>query len=258
MLSRKDHGTRAAGSGFVGRGQLWYNDLMSKKTSPSFSPSTATLMVAGVSLFVGTLILPGSDLSAVFGPKADEGFSLEALQAHRTDWREQRRLYSRAIETCRDRRQDGQVVDCTAIKINNPSTFRPFLVEAVASIPSIAGAVHTAAPALTVEMLSEHDRSQLRRYDRAGSCPASLKEYLPGFYELCLRVMEETQSPLGRGRMETAKKRVAPLPLPPRLTADDIAKAKKRPVPTYRGRVTRHQESRFSSSAASSAAPAQE
>lgn len=208
-------------------------------------------MVTGISLFVGTIMLPGSDLSAVFGPKADEGLSLEELQAHRTDWREQRRLYSRAIEACRDRRQDGQVIDCTAIKINDPSTFQPFLVEAVSSAPSATGTVHTAAPALTVETLSGRDRAQLRRYDRAGSCPATLKDYLPGFYELCKRVVEETQRPLGRGRIGAAKKRIAPLPAPPRLTADDIAKAKKRPVPTVRVPVRRHTTSRFSSSASS-------
>lgn len=239
--------------------RLWYNDVMSKKTL-HVPPSMMSLVVTGVALFVGTFALSGS-VPALFGPKAQEwGLSLEDLQEHRSDWREQRRLYSRAIEVCRDRRQDGQDVDCTAITINNPATFRPFLVEAVPSVPTTAGAIHAAAPELTVEMLSGRDRAQLRRYDRAGSCPATLKDYLPGFYELCKRVVEETQRPLGRGRIDTAKKRVAPLQPPPRLTADDIAKAKKRPVPTVRVRVPRHTESRFSSrsSAATSVAASEE
>lgn len=220
---------------------------MPKQTFPF---STVTLIVTGISLLVGTLTLSGSDLSAVFRSQANDGYSLEELQAHRADWREQRRLYSRAIETCRDRRQQGQALDCMSIKINDPATFRPFLMEAVSSALPPSGVSHAAAPELTVDMLSERDRSQLRRYHRVGLCPATLRDYLPGFYELCERVVEETQLPLSRGRNDAAaKKRIAPEPVPQRLTADDIAKAKKRPISTYRGRVTRHQESRFSSSA---------
>lgn len=227
---------------------MWYNDPMPKQTFPF---STMALAVAGISLFVGTLTLPGSDLSAIFGSQADDGLSLEELQAHRGDWREQRRLYSRAMETCRDRRQQGQTLDCLSIKINDPATFQLFLTEAVPSVPPPSSASHAAAPELTVNTLSERDRSHLRRYQRVGSCPATLKDYLPGFYELCQRVVEEIQLPLSRGRNDpVAKKRIAPEPAPPRLTADDIAKAKKRPVPAVRVRVPRHYESRFSSSSA--------
>ncbi len=223
---------------------------MPKRTFPF---STVTLMVTGISLLVGTLVLPSGDLSAVFRSRANDGYSLEELQAHRADWSEQRRLYSRAIETCRDRRQEGQTLDCLSIKINDPATFQPFLTEAVPSVVPPGGVSHAAAPELTVDMLSGRDRSQLRRYHRVGSCPATLKNYLPGFYELCERVVEETQRPLSRGRSDAAaKKRIAPEPVPSRLTADDIAKAKRRPVPTVRVRVPRHLESRFSSSAASS------
>lgn len=225
---------------------------MPKRTFPF---STVTLMVAGTSLLVGTLALPGSDLSAVFRSRANDGYSLEELQAHRADWQEQRRLYSVAIEKCRDLRQEGQTLNCLAININDPTTFRPFLGGVTSSVvPSTNGVSHAAAPpALAVDMLSDRDRSQLRRYHRGGSCPATLKDYLPGFYELCQRVVEETQPPLSRGRSDAAaKKRIAPEPVPPRLTADDIAKAKKRPVPTVRVRVPRHTESRFSSAASSS------
>ena len=222
---------------------MWYNVLMAKQT---LSLSTGLLMGAGISLVVGTFALPGSDLSAVFRPQVnDDGYSLEELRAHRGDWREQRRLYSRAIETCRDRRQDGHVLDCTAININDPATFVPFLTDAVSSVVPSNDASHAAAPALTVDVLSERDRSLLRRYQSAGSCPITLKAYLPGFYELCARVAKETKFP-------PVKKRIQSERVPPRLTADDIAKAKKRPVPTVRVPVRRHTESRFSSSAASS------
>lgn len=227
---------------------MWYNDSMRKQAFPL---STTALAVAGISLFAGVIALPGSDLSAVSRSQPDAGYSLEELQAHRGDWREQRRLYSRAIEECRDRRQDGQVLDCTTIKINDPTTFVPFLTEAVPS-PVLPGeATHAAAPELTVQALSEQDRSNLRRYQRGGACPATLKDYLPGFYELCQRVVQETQLPLSRGRIDVAaKKRIPAAPVLKHLTADDIAKAKKRPVPTARVRP-RHTESRFSSSAAS-------
>lgn len=227
---------------------MWYNGSMRTRAFPL---STTALAVAGISLFVGVIALPGSDLSAVFRAQPDAGYSLEELQAHRGDWREQRRLYSRAIEACRDRRQQGQVLDCTTIKFNDPTTFVPFLTEAVPSIVPSGEVSHTAAPELTVQALSEQDRSTLRRYQRGGSCPATLKDYLPGFYELCQRVVQETQLPLSRGRMDVAaKKRIPAAPVPKRLTADDIAKAKKRPVPAARVRP-RHTEGRFSSSAAS-------
>lgn len=217
---------------------------MPKQTFPF---STVTLMVTGISLVVGTLTLPGGDLSAVFRPQA-RGPSLEALRADRLVWREQRRLYSAAMEKCRDRRQDGQVVDCTTININDPATFQLFLTDAVSSTSSVPSVVHTAAPALTEEMLSARERSQLRRYSRVRTCPVTLKNYLPGFYELCERVVEETQPP-SRGRIDSAaKKRVPSEPVLQRLTADDIAKAKKRPVPK-RVPLQRHTESRFSSSA---------
>lgn len=228
---------------------MCYNVLMRKQT---FSLSTTALTVAGVALFAGVIALPGSDLSAVSRPRSDAGYSLEELRAHRMDWREQRRLYSRAIEACRDRRQQGQTLDCTSIKINDPATFAPFLTDAAPSAVLPEEVSHAAAPHLTVETLSERDRSHLRRYQRVGSCPATLKDYLPGFYELCKRVVEETQLPLSRGRMDPlAKKRIPAMPALPRVTANDVAEANKRPVPTYRARVTRHKESRFSSSAAS-------
>lgn len=227
---------------------MWYNNSMRKQAFPL---STTMMAVAGISLFAGVIALPGSDLSAVSRSQPDAGYSLEELQAHRMDWREQRRLYSSAIEACRDRRQDGQVLDCTTIKINDPTTFAPFLTDDVPPSVLPEETSHTAAPELTVEMLSERDRSHLRRYQRVGACPATLKDYLPGFYELCKRVAEETQLPLSRGRIDVAaKKRIPATPVPKRLTADDIAKAKKRPVPTARVRP-RHTESRFSSSAAS-------
>lgn len=228
---------------------MWYNNSMRQQTFPL---STTALAVAGISLFAGVIALPGSDLSAVSRSQPDAGYSLEELQAHRGDWREQRRLYSRAIEACRDRRQQGQTLDCTSIEINDPATFVPFLTDAAPSAVLPEETSHAAAPRLTVETLSERDRSHLRRYQRVGSCPATLKDYLPGFYELCKRVVEETQLPLSRGRIDPlAKKRIPAAPALPRVTANDVAEANKRPVPTYRARVTRHKESRFSSSAAS-------
>ena len=229
---------------------MWYNSLMAKQTLPF---STAVLVVAGIALAAGTLVLPGGDLSAVFGSQANDGYSLEELKAHRADWREQRRLYSVAMEKCRDLRQQGRTLDCLSIKINDPATFQSFLTtEAVPSALPPSDVSHAAAPKLTVDALSERDRSHLRRYQRVGSCPATLKDYLPGFYELCKRVTGEMQLPLSRGRIDpAAKKRIPAEPVPLRLTADDIAKAKKRPVPTVRVRVTRHKESRFPSSAAS-------
>jgi hypothetical protein len=62
-------------------------------------------------------------------------------------------------------------------------------------------ASHEAAdvPVLDPRDLSSSDRQLLRRYERANTCPESLQNYLPGFYELCLSVTEDASSEPLRG-----------------------------------------------------------
>ena len=42
---------------------------------------------------------------------------------------------------------------------------------------------------LTVDDLNESQRIRLRYYQRAGTCPETLVDYLPGFYDLCKSVV---------------------------------------------------------------------
>ena len=218
---------------------MWYNNAMSKQNPLPFSSHSVVLTVVGLSFLVGTFVLPMGGLRAISGSQGDGRPS--SARAYHAVWREQRRHYSLAMEECRDRRQQGQAVDCAAIKINDPQTFQPFLQESVANTTSSSGgAGHAAAPELTVDVLSEKDRAQLRRYQRAGTCSRTLKDYLPGFYELCERVTTEMQlPPLGRGRSEPAAQQKIPnmSKINPRrhmTTANDIAEANKRPVPASR------------------------
>ena len=54
------------------------------------------------------------------------------------------------------------------------------------------------ASSLTTDDLGEKERHLLRRYQKANSCPDTLKSYgLEGFYELCLTV---TKNPTGEAR----------------------------------------------------------
>ena len=49
-------------------------------------------------------------------------------------------------------------------------------------------------PMITAEDLSETQRATLRRFERIGQCPDSLMDYIPGFYELCKKVVLTTDN----------------------------------------------------------------
>jgi hypothetical protein len=65
--------------------------------------------------------------------------------------------------------------------------------------------------------LSAEDKRLLRLYQRGRSCPESLKNYIPGFYELCLAVTEDAVSAprvglVNPGQFLRSRRRGAPKP----------------------------------------------
>lgn len=102
--------------------------------------------------------------------------------------RAQRRAYWRAIEQYQRARKQG--VDAEKPDFNTLDTWQA-PEEGVEAVYSAAPMVDSASTA----ELSTQDRALLRRYTRARSCPDSLKNFrVPGFYELCLRLVGEKAS----------------------------------------------------------------
>lgn len=106
-----------------------------------------------------------------------------------------RRRYHTAMRRYRDLQNAGSE-DLVRPDINDPSTVARYL-EGSGNTP--ADTIHAAAeeeesgsgsgPELTITEVSREDRQLLRRYERAGTCPVSLQNYIPGFYELCLSLV---------------------------------------------------------------------
>ncbi|OGJ56149.1 hypothetical protein A2706_02400 [Candidatus Peribacteria bacterium RIFCSPHIGHO2_01_FULL_51_35] len=130
---------------------------------------------------------------ALFRSQHDDGTRLEvgvpdvqkAAKADTTDRRLRAREYHKAIELYRDRLKRGEM-GLVKPDINDPATVDFYLQKAEEE------AEHSAAPkrtdVVTAQNISDDDRLLLRRYERAGYCPESLKNYVSGFFELCVKL----------------------------------------------------------------------
>jgi len=114
--------------------------------------------------------------------------------------RRQTRQYWQAIETYQNRVRAGEegltppsVDDYQSIlqylrampSAQEESTFSSSASEEGTVHPAATNVEENTVSSLTVQELSNQDRLLLRRYVRANSCPESLVNYLPGFYDLC-------------------------------------------------------------------------
>ena len=105
---------------------------------------------------------------------------------HREDFRTQRRTFAEARALCVKRQGLGEDVECP--DFNDPAAVKAFIR---VGIPAKKAATQTGETVqetvrLRLQDLSENQRLQLRRFDRRNTCPETLRDYLPGFYELCL------------------------------------------------------------------------
>ncbi|PIR48617.1 hypothetical protein COU80_02815 [Candidatus Peregrinibacteria bacterium CG10_big_fil_rev_8_21_14_0_10_55_24] len=144
---------------------------------------------------VVTQNLPGALVSSV---TSQEDLRTEALQ-DRVRVRRQTRQYWQAIEAYQNRVRAGEE-GLTPPSVDDYQSILQYLrampsAQEDTSSPAPEGeATHPAATddseddtvsSLTAQELSDQDRLLLRRYVRANSCPESLKNYLPGFFDLC-------------------------------------------------------------------------
>ncbi len=160
---------------------------MSKKhISPCDASSTTmsrrmTLVVAllGLPLALQTLlpgiVVSGSSLTGSLSP-------MNFMQEGSRSWTTQRtRDYYQALELCQTHIDAGEDVTCPG-----PNDLEGIqkMLDGIFQGDEDAVVLPT-SDTLTVQELNDVERSLLRNYQNAGTCPESLKDFTPGFYELC-------------------------------------------------------------------------
>ena len=187
---------------------------------------------AVTALLVAIISIPLSS-QAVFRSQDDDGQQFEAIGDIREDVYEYqagdrqtlRRAYSLAIEAYREKLRLG-ITDAVKPDINDPSTFKEFIVETEgkqvarvrARAPSTQDTEHAVAPdedTLGTDELSSRQRMLLRTYTRADSCPASMEKVLPGFHALCKSIVGDDASDELPTGIETDLKSLRHRGLPP-------------------------------------------
>ncbi|MBI3336407.1 hypothetical protein HYZ98_02470 [Candidatus Peregrinibacteria bacterium] len=193
----------------------------------SFSPlSHSEVYLLTVLMVVAVVVVPLTT-RALFRSQDEDGKESEGLGdfrpvvlEHQQQRRVQRRLYSNAVDRCaRDaalatsdafcavyseavdrclgERRFG--IDYHCPDINDPKLWDAFIDNLHTDEPAHAAA--PAEPTLQKESLEPNEKALLRRYRRARVCPESLKQYLPGFYELCISLVAKEEPPAMREGM---------------------------------------------------------
>ena len=131
---------------------------------------------------------------ALFRSQHDDGTRLEVgvpdvqkvAKDDTTDRRLRSREYHKAIELYRDRLKRGEM-GLIKPDINDSATV-DFYLQKVEEEADHSAASEKRTDVVTDQNISDDDRLLLRRYERAGYCPESLKNYVSGFYELCVKL----------------------------------------------------------------------
>ncbi len=162
----------------------------------------ATALCMG--FLVGITTVPLTTTLAVFRSIDDEGKNIfpaedireSVLIHHSTQWSAKRRLYSRAVEIYRDLVRKG-VQGIDPPDINDIDTIMRYLDEELFE-QYVAGLeeerLHGAAPMLSemIDQLPYQEQLRLYGFAQSGRCDQSLRlSYIAGFYELCMRLVEE-------------------------------------------------------------------
>lgn len=137
-----------------------------------------------VEVFTGTGGEPGLLTSSIMQAREN------ALQG-RASARRKQRQYWMAIEAFQMRVREGEQ-GLVPPNINDYNSILEYLGEGEEEAPpEVERASAPQTSSMDSQSLSDSDRLLLRRYSRANSCPESLKNYIPGFYELCLSVTRD-------------------------------------------------------------------
>lgn len=134
------------------------------------------------------------------------------------EYRQQRRDYTKAMELCTERRAHGEP-DLECPDVNDAAAIQRFL-----DGKSAAPTHDAAAKKLKESDLTAGQVAVLRRYTRVNTCPEVLKDFLPGFYQLCKSVVGQSGARIKGMANERANEALSnPAP---EVTLDDVVKAK--------------------------------
>lgn len=106
------------------------------------------------------------------------------------NYRENRREYQKATVLCEKLRGNGKDVTCPSI---NDATGIRFFLKTHENL--VVPAAMSGRVIQSIADLTPYDQNLLRWYEKANVCPDSMKEYLPGFYELCQSVLRSRRIP---------------------------------------------------------------
>lgn len=112
----------------------------------------------------------------------------EAAADNRDNYRQERRDYARAIELCQRLIAGGKDVACPDV---NDKAGIAYFLKNHENMPS-TGSGSTGTTILNLSDLKIHDLNLMRWYQRINTCPETMKDYMPGFYELCQSLLNPT------------------------------------------------------------------
>lgn len=192
---------------------------MTPLTTDSADPSMAR-MSRRMTIVVALLGLPIAWNALMPAGMGGIRLSANIIDSQRLDvvgsqrWTTQRnRDYYRALQLCQERIDAGEEIVCPS-----PNDLRAIeLLLKGAALRMADTTVLPPAPApLSVDELNEADRALLRNYQNAGTCPSSLQDYTPGFYELCTTMLQHGGRGVYKGDLDARVR--AKLPTQPSLS----------------------------------------
>lgn len=114
------------------------------------------------------------------------------------NYRENRRDFQKSQELCAQLRKAGQDIECP--EVNDLSGIRYFL-STHKTVP-----VAKAGSGMIVQStadLTPYQQNLLRWYQKSNVCPDSMKNFLPGFFELCQSLLHKKPASMSRTVVET-------------------------------------------------------
>lgn len=152
----------------------------SLKKSEYFLAATLALIAAFPMAVEPPMLSPEVSLAAMVSGTTIQ----QTARANYSDYRQNRRDYAEAKALCIQLRKGGNEVTCP--DINDAAGIQYFLGthKNLPTAKTLTGTV-----VLHMEDLNTYEMNLMRRYLRINTCPQTLKTFLPGFYELCVNLV---------------------------------------------------------------------
>lgn len=160
-----------------------------------FLRNAILLLLAAFPVFLVTVERP-----ALQGSTLTESPVMGQVRARAQTYRESLMQEARIVTQLRAKCDDRHSIDPTFVcpDYHDKAAVHMFLVNETSDVVTTHAAAGTDT-SLRVQDLSDYDQNLLTRYQNAGSCPMSLKNYsIAGFYDLCQSMLLKTTTREGR------------------------------------------------------------